>query len=101
MDRMVKADGEASKAQTDATKAQKALRQLEMDVDALRQVSPCCCVHSLPCQAGSKSGCIFAAVCTVVTIVVHAPGALQEWEGLASGAWAGSGACERLCTSDN
>ncbi|KAL3151588.1 Centrosomal protein 135kDa, isoform B [Trebouxia sp. C0009 RCD-2024] len=37
MDRMVKADGEASKAQTDATKAQKALRQLEMDVDALRQ----------------------------------------------------------------
>ena len=42
MDRMVKADGEASKAQADATKAQKALRQLEMDVDALRLVS---CAH--------------------------------------------------------
>lgn len=36
MDRMVKADGAASKAQADATKAQKALRQLETDVDALR-----------------------------------------------------------------
>ena len=36
MDRMVKADGEASKAQADANKAQKALRQLELDVDALR-----------------------------------------------------------------
>ncbi len=36
MDRMVKADGEASKAHADANKAQKALRQLETDVDALR-----------------------------------------------------------------
>ena len=36
MDRMVKADGDASKAQADANKAQKALRQLEIDVDALR-----------------------------------------------------------------
>ena len=36
MDRMVKADGEAGKAQADANKAQKALRQLETDVDALR-----------------------------------------------------------------
>ena len=39
MDRMVKADGEASKAQADANKAHKALRQLEIDVDALRLVS--------------------------------------------------------------
>lgn len=38
MDRMVKADGEASKAQADANKAHKALRQLEIDVDALRLV---------------------------------------------------------------
>jgi len=36
MDRMVKADSDASKAQADANKAQKALRQLETDVDALR-----------------------------------------------------------------
>lgn len=36
MDRMVKADSEASKAQTDVNKAQKAIRQLETDVDALR-----------------------------------------------------------------
>ena len=39
MDRMVKADGEASKAQADANRAQKALRQLETDVDALRCAS--------------------------------------------------------------
>lgn len=36
MDRMVKADSEASKAQTDVNRAQKAIRQLETDVDALR-----------------------------------------------------------------
>ena len=41
MDMMVKADAEASKAQADTNKAQKALRQLEIDVDALRQVSSC------------------------------------------------------------
>lgn len=41
MDRMVKADGEASKAQADANRAQKALRQLETDVDALR----CASIH--------------------------------------------------------
>lgn len=39
MDRMVKADGEASRSQADANKAHKALRQLEIDVDALRLVS--------------------------------------------------------------
>lgn len=38
MDRMVKADGEAGKAQADVNKAHKALRQLEIDVDALRLV---------------------------------------------------------------
>jgi len=36
MDRMAKADSDASKAQADANKAKKALRQLETDVDALR-----------------------------------------------------------------
>ena len=44
MDRMVKADGEASTAQADAIRAQKALRQLETDVDALR-----CASHQYTC----------------------------------------------------
>lgn len=39
MDRVVKADEEASRAHADASKAHKSLRQLEVDVDALRLVS--------------------------------------------------------------
>lgn len=39
MVRVVKADEEASRAHADASKAHKTLRQLEVDVDALRLVS--------------------------------------------------------------
>ena len=54
MDRVVKADEEASRAHADASKAHKALRQLEVDVDALRLVSydmlfqPCIILSLIP-----------------------------------------------------
>ena len=47
MDRISKADADASKAQSDANKAHKLARQLETDVQALRCVSTYAMTRSL------------------------------------------------------
>ena len=48
MNRITKADAEASKAQSDANKAHKLARQLETDVQALRWDALCLVVYACP-----------------------------------------------------
>ncbi|DBA89546.1 hypothetical protein WJX79_004564 [Trebouxia sp. C0005] len=71
MDRMVKADSDASKAQADANKAQKALRQLETDVDALRR--------SLD-QAEVDKSKVSEKLLDAQHEVLHLKSSLEAWE---------------------